>query len=797
MRLTSFAAALLTLPIALAAPASGQTLTNEEAPGPVIATLPADVIRDLPLGDSIYSALETMHPEVISDRFNNGGLNVAGGARLGGFLGSWTQTLFRVGDVDVSDPTGDGSALLFPEAFLWERVDVVTALMPADVNTPGLSVTLQPRRSGKAWTRMFSGAASGGSLAASAPTGHPVPIARVSSYGHGAGLLSGPVTERLGLTVAGAWARGESLAREQLAATPSTRGSGFAHLVLSPSRDREWRLLGWVQRAELPFEHWQTFGTPAASSQNTAVHVQSTLEARPEDAAGWRVFAGLTHRERNHDRLPETAAMERITGGPVPNLVESMADTAARRLSFGARLFPHAAADASHRFDYGATLDLASVENSNVFAGRIFEQVNGFAARLWTYERRSLPSHRNTATSAVYARDLMKLGSSATLDAGVRAELVRGSADGASESVNWVSLLPHAYLRWPLGERRAVVLGYARTANALTQNWLAFGDPEGAAATVAAARAVNVIVARIGPGTSDDPSFSRVDPDLRRPYTDEFVVGFEKRRSARTRYTLTGIARRQTNLLGVVNTGVAVSDYLPMGVPDANSDWGGSGDDRTLTFYSRRPDSFGRDAYVLTNPAQEAATAFALRMSWDHNGDRLFMLLGATAFMAEGAGGNGGYGPLENDQDVPGEQFTNPNVAAYARGRLFSDRAFTIKWTLLYRFPGDITVGGIARYQDGQPFSRVVVRPDLNQGAEAIPAYANGLTRYTFIGSLDLRVQKGFRVGPARLDAIVDAYNLFTRNNSVEEYIATDAGFRRSIAIEPPHTVHLGLRLSF
>src|SRR5687767_2099547 len=129
MRLTSFAAALLTLPMALAAPASGQTLTNEEAPGPVLSTLSADVIRDLPLGDSIYSALETMHPEVISDRFNNGGLNVAGGARLGGFLGSWTQTLFRVGDVDVSDPTGDGSALLFPEAFLWERVDVVTALM--------------------------------------------------------------------------------------------------------------------------------------------------------------------------------------------------------------------------------------------------------------------------------------------------------------------------------------------------------------------------------------------------------------------------------------------------------------------------------------------------------------------------------------------------------------------------------------------------------------------------------------------------------------------------------------------
>ena len=40
--------------------------------------------------------------------------------------------------------------------------------------------------------------------------------------------------------------------------------------------------------------------------------------------------------------------------------------------------------------------------------------------------------------------------------------------------------------------------------------------------------------------------------------------------------------------------------------------------------------------------------------------------------------------------------------------------------------------------------------------------------RYTFIGTFDLRVQKGFRAGGARVDAFLDAYNLFTRDNSVE-----------------------------
>jgi hypothetical protein len=140
---------------------------------------------------------------------------------------------------------------------------------------------------------------------------------------------------------------------------------------------------------------------------------------------------------------------------------------------------------------------------------------------------------------------------------------------------------------------------------------------------------------------------------------------------------------------------------------------------------------------------------------------------------------------------------TNPNAATYPRGRLFTDRGFTIKWTTRYRMPYEITLGAIARYQDGQPFSRLVIMRDLNQGAEAVQAYPNGGTRFTFTGTLDLRVQKAFKVGAARLEALFDAYNLLTRSNEVEEYVVTGPAFRTSTAIQPPHSVHLGLRVTF
>lgn len=250
-------------------------------------------------------------------------------------------------------------------------------------------------------------------------------------------------------------------------------------------------------------------------------------------------------------------------------------------------------------------------------------------------------------------------------------------------------------------------------------------------------------------------------------------------------------------MLGVVNTGVPTSGYSVISVPDAGKDLVDPADDRQLAIYNRLPSTFGQDAYLVTNPSQKRARAFALRMALEHNGDRLFMLLGATASAAQGAGGNRGYGPLENDQDQPGELFSTPNGGSYAYGRLFSDRAFTIKWTTLYRFPGDVTVAGIARYQDGQPFSRMVIAPSLNQGIEAVQAYPNGGSRYTFTGTFDVRAQKGFRAGTARVDAILDAYNLFTRNNEVEEYVVSGLQFRTPTAIQPPRSVHVGLRLTF
>ena len=146
---------------------------------------------------------------------------------------------------------------------------------------------------------------------------------------------------------------------------------------------------------------------------------------------------------------------------------------------------------------------------------------------------------------------------------------------------------------------------------------------------------------------------------------------------------------------------------------------------------------------------------------------------------------------------IIGELFTDPNAATNARGRLFTERGYTIKTAGTYHFPHDFRVGVVGRYQDGQHFARLVIVPDLNQGVEAIRAFVNGKTRFTYTMTFDARLQKGFTIGSRRLAFLVDAYNVFNTKTEIEEFPVTGPISRLTSAVRPPRSVHLGLKFDF
>src|SRR4249919_1415846 len=112
-----YRAALIVALLGLAVPARAQDPTppppmSQERP-PLGASITVGALGELPSSANLFSLLDTVVPDVTA-------------ARVGAHGSTWTQTFFRVGDADITSPTGTGAPLLIPGVKQWDRVDVAT-----------------------------------------------------------------------------------------------------------------------------------------------------------------------------------------------------------------------------------------------------------------------------------------------------------------------------------------------------------------------------------------------------------------------------------------------------------------------------------------------------------------------------------------------------------------------------------------------------------------------------------------------------------------------------------------------
>jgi hypothetical protein len=274
--------------------------------------------------------------------------------------------------------------------------------------------------------------------------------------------------------------------------------------------------------------------------------------------------------------------------------------------------------------------------------------------------------------------------------------------------------------------------------------------------------------------------------------------------------------RRETDLVEPVNVGVPAADYVVRYVPDPGHDIVGPQDDQLLPVFDRTPESFGLDRYLLTNLPDDTAHHQAVELRAEKSLGAFTLFAGATASRTEARGANRGFRVNENDQGVSGEIYGDPNASTYSLGRGFFDRAFTIKLAATWRAPHELRLGLVARYQDGQPFGRIVVVPDLAQGAEAVPATSRGQSfgladtvdpegrpltadgyRFSYTLTVDARLEKGFRIGTRRLALVAEVFNLPGLRNEVEEDPVWGPTFRDPTAVQPPRVFRLGARFDF
>jgi hypothetical protein len=375
-------------------------------------------------------------------------------------------------------------------------------------------------------------------------------------------------------------------------------------------------------------------------------------------------------------------------------------------------------------------------------------------------------------------------------------------ASAAGQS--WTTVAPRVGLRAHVAGPLTAFGSWSRDVHRLPLALFAFGDPDalrgasyrwndrdGDGRFIPSER--GVLVSRTGPGAP----VGTIDSSLPRPRTDEWRAGLEAELATHVRVRLEGIARKSRGLWESINTGVTSAAYDQRLVPDPGGDIVGGTENQLLPIYDRRPASFGRDALLLTELVDDDSLYEGVELQVLAGPPTARIWVSGTAHRAVGSGGNRSFRPSENDQGLVGERFDDPNATTYDRGRLFSDRAYTIKIAGAWHAPGGFRLGSIARYQDGQPFARVVVVPDLRQGADFVMAIPRGRARYTFAITWDARVEKVFTIGRSQVSAVGEVFNLLDNTNETEEDIVTGPAYRTETFLQPPRTFRGGVRIAF
>lgn len=780
----------------------------------------SDQIDKLPSGHSLASLIENQDLSATPNRIDVGGLwsnwpavySARGGV-------SWNQNVVLLNGLDISDPYDGGLPLWLPDVFSLASISHANAVFSARAPSPGGQLSLTPRSGTEkiqADIRLFytdkslssnniTPALQAENLLASDA------FSRASEYDvH----VSGPVAGR-GATFSTSWSQ-RSITRELAGfgrEDSSSLLSGLFSLHI-PAAANVLNIL-WAGQSAVFGSYGADRGIAWEATAKRSV-LSSILQAVYETAPG-----GLHHSRfglswsfsRTGDELqPGAAGQPRrdIFTGASANAPAALEDGFRHKITLafdGTSLFPGLGLT-DHRLDYGAQIRWSSVDirttvPRNVVLGTYGDKAS--EAAFWDGPFRSRPSSLEVNASL---QDSITIAGLIGLRFGLNASFLR--AGNGTASVEWLNVSPRAELSIPFSLRKtsAFKIALARYDLQLPLSRLLWGDPGSPGALIHAWTDPN------GDGVFEEaetgallrregPAFSAIDPGLKRPRLEEFVLSFVQDIGSGWRFTFSGFLRRTNRLLETINSGVTAGDYRPLTLRDIGDDRiPGSHDDLTFTVYDRLESALGRDFFLLTNPEAETRDStyrgadLTLVKSW--NGSFL-LYLSMTAMEIIGTT-NPGDTELQNDDGMIGPLYDDPNAAVNARGRMRFDRAYTIRLGLSAPLPLGARFAVVAKYYDGQPFARKIVVEGLRQGLLSIQAHARGVARYEFNMTVDGRLEKSVAVGRGGvLRFLVDAFNLFNQSLATEEdpWTGPDFPLRFATRVQSPRVVRAGIQFSF
>ncbi len=795
----------------------------------------------LPSARNIWILLQNQDPTGVTNHLDEGGIQTGILPLVATHGGTWTQNGYRWDGLNITDPFSPGKPLAYPGYESLQEFRVSGASHSAALSAPGAELQLSSRRG----SRTLRGEAEAYYL------GDSLQSSNLDSRLQGFGFQTTPHFRQF---PEGAFSLGGSTPRlrdssfftslgiqhvsrvlPDFAAQPTTNiYSGLLRLDgrLRPQDELAMLVSGQIVRNS-------NLGAAAGIDPAATLHgndryelVQGHWTHRRGNSQIWDLSVGFSHASPTDTLqagITKPSYLRLFTGettGAAP--VES--DSALSRFSLlgQGQFFLGVSGAWRHQLALGFDLEESlATEEQRVYRGlNLFLFPGNTPAEVAEYNSPSHAKQRLREFSG-YAEDRLEIEGRLFVRFGLKVDSseaflphqISGAGafvpvrdfPGAKDVVSWTTMSPRIGLTYPLWRLlgdTTLTAGYSRYYHILPAAYANYANPTALGGQIYQWNDSNqdgvfqpgergkLLRAFGGP-------YSTVDPNLKRPFTDEYEVGLEHAFGRGLRASASLLRRDTKRLVHTLNIGVPFSAYTPVQVFDPGDDnIPGTSDDQILTAYNQDPGTLGQDRYLLTNPAGLNATYKGFETTLTGRPfERGFFSVSFAAYKSEGDG-NPGNSEFDNDPAVIGTLFDNPNTLINARGRLYSDRAYLGKIAAYYQAPLGFRLGSVVSYFDGLPFGRKLIIQGFNQGPffiMATPRGEPGGFRTQYYLDFDQRIAREFGFGRVRVGVLLDVFNLLNLNQNLREFDISGPLFveRRPTELQNPRAFRLAIKLRF
>jgi hypothetical protein len=278
--------------------------------------------------------------------------------------------------------------------------------------------------------------------------------------------------------------------------------------------------------------------------------------------------------------------------------------------------------------------------------------------------------------------------------------------------------------------------------------------------------------------TTGPASNQAIDPNLKRPYVDTFILGIQREILRDFTVEINYVHKAFRDMQGDVNT---TGQYVETTAIDPVT-----GKVFTVFNQTNPPDE---NFYLRTSPKgldyHYNGFDFILNKKFSRN---WFM---QGSFHWEKSKG------LANSDRFGGTAFKDPNNQINAVGPTEGSREYQVKLLASYFFePLGVRAAAIYNYAQGPHYSRQF-RGILNQGPVDIFAVPRASLISDPIQQLDFRFEKTFNIRRASIGILLDIHNLFNADKATGIYNILDTQPKQVSSIQDPRYFQLGIRFIF